>query len=245
MVKRLTVHYVVKGKFAILQVSVDPSKYDILKFWALGREEITVTLPWYRQLFSKKETPPPIKYYKRVVVALRLKKDQKLMLKSFKEVPVGALEMMLPDGKIKIGKRDKGLLVVSVSSVVLGVLVKVVTLLANMNVDIVLIVIGIFGLGAVQSWKSYENKRNRYLAELNRILYFKNVANNRGLLALVVDRAEDESFKEALLVYTFLLANRPEATLDKRSLEMSPAELGRCSVSFQLGCFRRKPEVLL
>ncbi|XP_053391505.1 transmembrane protein 143-like [Mercenaria mercenaria] len=221
--KALEEHEVSDG----VRVSVDKNKYDVLKFWALGREKITVSVPWYKALFMKKENlPKPKLYYKRVVIALRFKRDQKLMLKSFKEIPVNALEMMLPDGKIKISKMDKGIIATSVSIAVMGIVAKIVTLLASMNVDWMLILSGVTGLAAVQSWTIYKNKRNRYLADLSRLLYFKNVANNRGLLALLVDRAEDESFKEALLVYTFLLANRPSTMYDKRSIEMSPAELG-------------------
>ncbi|KAL4234299.1 hypothetical protein ACF0H5_005950 [Mactra antiquata] len=210
-----------------VMVSVDRDKYDIMKFWALGREKIPVDVPWYRTFFMKKEDiPKPKLYYKRVVIALRFKRDQKLMLKSFKEIPVNALEMMLPDGKIKISKMDKGIIATSVTIAAVGVLAKIVTLLADLNVDWMLLLTGVTGLAAVQSWTAYKNKRNKYLADLSRLLYFKNVANNRGLLALLVDRAEDESFKEALLVYTFLLANRPRSMHDMLSIEMSPEELG-------------------
>jgi hypothetical protein len=68
------------------------------------------------------------------------------------------------------------------------------------------------GFVGIRALTVYKNRRNAYLADLNRLLYFKNVANNRGLLALLVDRAEDESFKEALLTYTFLLSNRTPST---------------------------------
>lgn len=202
----------------------------MLKFWALGREKIPVSIPWYKALFTKQEDlPKPRLYYKRVVIALRFKRDQKLMLKSFKEIPVNALEMMLPDGKIKIGKVDKGIIAASLSVALISVVAKVVTVLASMNVDWMLILTGVTGLTAVQGLSMYKNKRNKYLADLSRLLYFKNVANNRGLLALLVDRAEDESFKEALLVYTFLLASRPRTEYERRSIEMSPEELGMYS----------------
>ncbi|XP_052232684.1 transmembrane protein 143-like isoform X1 [Dreissena polymorpha] len=212
-----------------IRVAVDTTKYDVLKFWALGREKIPVTLPWYRALFQRPKTVKPKLYYKRIVVAIRFKRDQKLILKSFKEIPVNSLEMILPDGKLKIGKFDKRIFTASVTLATLGVIAKVVTVLASMNVDWTLMMTGVTGLLAAQRWTSYKNKRNQYLADLSRLLYFKNVANNRGLLALLVDRAEDETFKQALLVYTFLLANRPASMLDQRSLEMSPNELGGLS----------------
>ena len=41
--------------------------------------------------------------------------------------------------------------------------------------------------------------------ELSKTFYYKALANNRALLTLAVDRAEDEVFKAALLAYTFVL----------------------------------------
>lgn len=192
-------------------------------------------LPWYKALFLRKnEVPKPKMYYKRVVVAIRLKRDQKLLLKSFKEIPVSALEMLVPEGKIKIDKLDKGIIAVSLSCALIGVIAKIVTVLATMNVDFTLIGTAVGGLIAARGWNMYKNKRNRYLVDLSRLLYFKNVANNRGLLALLVDRAEDESFKEALLAYSFLLANRPRTMFDARSVEMSPDELGQFSITLEM-----------
>jgi hypothetical protein len=61
--------------------------------------------------------------------------------------------------------------------------------------------------------------------DLSRMLYFKNIANNRSLLTLLVDRAEDETFKEALLTYTFILKNRPPSHVTTGG-EGSPTDLG-------------------
>lgn len=219
---------------------MDTSKYDVLKFWALGKEKVPVTLPWYKSMFLKKnEIPKPKTYYKRVVVAIRLKRDQKLLLKSFKEIPVNNLEMLVPEGKIKIDKLDKGIIGVSVTLALVGVIAKIVTVLAALNVDFTLIATAAGGIVAARGWNMYKNKRNHYLVDLSRLLYFKNVANNRGLLALLVDRAEDESFKEALLVYSFLLANRSRSSYDARSVEMSPEDLGKFTSNLlkMRGCY--------
>ena len=175
---------------------------------------------------TKKPAPKPEEYYKRVVVAVRLRRDDKLMLKIFKEVPVNSLEQLLPDGKIMMSRLDKGVLTTSAGIALTGVLAWLVTLLAHIYVPTILIVAAVPTAIGIQSWTSYKNRRNQYLADLNRILYYKNIANNRGLLALLVDRAEDEIFKEALLAYTFLLTNRPPSSLEKGSSDQLPAELG-------------------
>ena len=82
---------------------------------------------------------PSVEYYKRVVVAIRLKKDTKLLLKAFKEIPVNNLEMILPDGTLKMNRLDKGVLTASLFIAASGLVAKAVTVLAHMNLDLSLI----------------------------------------------------------------------------------------------------------
>jgi len=147
------------------------------------------------------------KHYKRVVIAIRLKKDQKLMLKAFKEVPVNSLEMLLPITKIKMQKFDKMVFGAMALTSLGGLVAKAVTYKAHLIVNSTLGVAAVAAILAIQGALRYSNKRSSYLGELNNFLYNKNIANNRGLLALLVDRAEDESFKEVLLTYSFLRRN--------------------------------------
>lgn len=169
---------------------------------------------------------PTVEYYKRVVVAIRLKKDTKLLLKAFKEIPVNNLEMILPDGTLKMNRLDKGVLTASLFIAASGLVAKAVTVLAHMNLDWMLLVTFVTGVIGIQAWSSYKNRRNAYLVQMSRMLYFKNLANNQGLLASIVSRAEDESFKEALLVYTFLLTSRLQAARCKANKQQA-SQLGK------------------
>ena len=58
----------------------------------------------------RKPVPSPPTYYKRVVVAMRLKRDDKLCLKSFKEVPISNLEQLLPAGHITMNRLDRSIM---------------------------------------------------------------------------------------------------------------------------------------
>ncbi|XP_076110412.1 transmembrane protein 143-like isoform X2 [Mytilus galloprovincialis] len=224
LIRSMNEHDVSEG----VRVKVDRNNFDILRIWALGKEKPEMSIPWYRKLqFWKtpvKKTDGPA-FYKRVVVALRLKKDQKLMLKVYKEVPVNGLEMLLPDGRIVIKSRDKQIIAGSAFLAMSSVLAKCVTILAHLNIDWFLVVFITAGMIGGRTYTVYNNRKNKYLARLNRQLYFKNVANNRGSLALLVDRAEDESFKEALMAYTFLLTNRSVLAM-KKDVQFVPTELG-------------------
>ena len=89
------------------QVSINPDRYDVLRFWVLGKEQPEPEPTFFQRMVNKvrrQQPKPQYEYYKRVVVAIRLKKDNKLMLKAFKEVPVNNLEMLLPDGTIRMSK---------------------------------------------------------------------------------------------------------------------------------------------
>jgi hypothetical protein len=121
---------------------------------------------------------------------------------------------------------DKTIIYSSVGLASLGLLAKFVTYLANIHVQWTLILTAVTALTAVNALTVYKNRRNAYLVELSKMLYFKNIANNRGLLALLVDRAEDELFKEALLTYTFLLTNRAPSVMQLGSTEQGPKDLG-------------------
>ena len=214
----------------ILQVSVDTSNYDVLRIWGLGRETEQIKTPFLTRmktvLTRAKAVPKSMDFYKRVVIAVRLKRDEKLILKAFKNVPVNALEQLMPDGKIKMSKLDNVFITSSVVLASLGIVGKFISYLAHVYVQWTLLASGIFGLTAVRTWTVYKNRRNSYMVELNRMLYYKNIANNRGLLTLLVDRAEDELFKEALLTYAFLLTNRPSSEGVKTSADQDMTRLG-------------------
>ena len=57
--------------------------------WALGHESEPIKQSWAEQIINtllRRPPPLPTSYYKRVVVAVRLHSDDKLLLKAFKEV---------------------------------------------------------------------------------------------------------------------------------------------------------------
>lgn len=194
--------------------------YDVLKYWVLGRETVVQSHSLTQRL-SKVIRRQPIKsseiVYKRVIAAVRLRKNDKLTLKAFKEIRSNDLEKLLPVGHVSIGRFDRLTMTTSVVLASIGILAKTVTVLAKMAVVWPLVFAGTTSLIGLRGYWTYKNKKNAYLAGLNDVLYNNNIANNRGLITLVVDRAQDESFKEALLTYTFLQALNKTQGLDNIS----------------------------
>merc|ERR1719209_2113733 len=56
-------------------------------------------------------TPKVQGVFSRVIVAVRKKGSKSLRLKGYKNVPVGGLEQLLPDGKVRMRSFDRNLLI--------------------------------------------------------------------------------------------------------------------------------------
>lgn len=132
-----------------------------------------------------------------------------LHLRLFKTVPKLDLETIFPNttpmmryiDKIKIGAPLIGGLVT------LGLKFGPVLFGAESG-DTSMAVIGglstALGTYVLKSYLSYQKTRERYLAQVSKDLYFKGQANNAAVLNMIVDLAEEQEVKEALLAYTFL-----------------------------------------
>lgn len=195
-------------------VKVDPSKYDILRIWVVGKDykDEDKGLGWARKArksvrYHVYGRPSTLERYKRVIIAVRAKNQRKLILKTFKDIPCPNLEHLLPEGKIEMTRLDQWLVGLSLTIGITTAAVKLVTLMADHHVGLLPIATGATCLLLARTWSVYNRRRNKYLADLTQTLYFKSMANNRALLTLVVDRAEDEAYKSAVLTYSFIRAS--------------------------------------
>lgn len=188
-------------------VSVDLSQYELLQIWTRGQK--LKEQSGYKRVKDSVMSllrPQSVKEremtYPRVFVAVRTHKEKKLHLKVFKDVSTTDLEHLLPRGKLKMSDFDKYSIL---TTVLIGACLPLVRMLLDFKIQWVWGGMGVALVVAARAWSGYKSKRNYYLANLATTLYFKTIANNRGVLTLLTDRAQDEEFKEALLAYSFLL----------------------------------------
>lgn len=159
-------------------------------------------------------------------------------VKLFQNVPQPDLEMLLPGTRVSMRTVDK--LLIGVPAVIGGVVVAV-TKLASAAAFLVLLVAALVGLssrrpeittgvlvtlfGAItalgsyvwRQWTKYKNRKTSYLKNLSEGLYLRTVADGPGVLFTVLDAAETEDFKEAVLAYRGLLDGEATASdLDAR-----------------------------
>jgi hypothetical protein len=130
-------------------------------------------------------------------------------IKLFKNIPRSDLEMAFPNTSVRFRLFDKIKLGVTAGSGfgvgVVGTLGKL-ALLSNPYT----LVMTLGGLGGivVRQASAFIAQRNRYMVVLARNLYFHSLADNRGVMTLLADRAAEEDIKEEMLLYTALANER-------------------------------------
>ncbi len=128
-----------------------------------------------------------------------------IYVKIFKRIPQIDIEMLFPNTKIAFRPFDKlKLMVTAGGGTAAGVAGTATKLLAATNPFT--LAFGVFGLSGVifRQAMNFFHTRNHYMMVLAQNLYFCSLANNRGALTLLADRAEEEDVKEDMLLYAFL-----------------------------------------
>ncbi|MDY7103573.1 MAG: TMEM143 family protein [Actinomycetota bacterium] len=179
------------------------------------------------------------------------------LLKLFRNVPEADLEMLFPNSEVRMRPIDK--LAVGIPAAGTGLFLLVTKLLAPIAflVSLVLVWLGVRDgdpqvdqgqvlllAGAVgglaawmwKQWVSFKTRKVEFMQRVTDDLYFKNLANDVAALHYLVDAAEDEEVKEAILAaWACVVVGRP-ATLDELDQRMEAwlAGHGCADVDFEV-----------
>jgi len=192
--------------------------------------------------------------------ALQQRPDRRgiTMLKLFQNVPRADIEMLFPNTRLGMRLIDK--LIIGVPALAGGII----ALSTKVGASLILLsgLLGywlglsaepvelsratalalVAGLAALGSfiWKQFSNFKNRklqFLQSLTENLYFKNLDNNAGVFYRLVDDAEEEECKEAILAYFFLLSSPEPCTRDALDQRIEAWFLNKwdCRLDFEIG----------
>lgn len=189
------------------------------------------------------------------------------VIKLFQNVPKADLEMLFPNSQVRMKTIDKSL--IGVPAVVSGTMVVATKLgasilligsliafwlgLAKEEVRIeqrhlVALALGLATLGGfiVKQINKFKNRKIKIMKALTENLYFKNLDNNAGVFHHLIDAAEEEEFKEAVLAYYFLLT--ADRGLTKSQLDAAVEQWFEtkhsCRIDFEVEDALRKLERL-
>ena len=160
----------------------------------------------------KKETIQ-LDIYQRLVLIVKLKKSKRLppsvdtddvFLKVFKEIPRMDAEMLLPGARLKMPGFTRlklgGSLISGLALIIYNVIKQLVASFA----------LGFWGLLAAlagygyRQYYGYQSTKTAVSLQLTQNLYYQNLDNNAGVLTHLLDEAEEQECREAILAYYYL-----------------------------------------
>ncbi len=226
----------------------------LVKFFGLKKEPITFTN--YERVviyikFKKED------YFK-------AKKQKNLyftpgstIIKLFQNVPKADLEMLFPNSEVRMKTVDK--LIIGVPAAVSGVVLTAtklggtILLIASVisfwlgltqkeikieQQHLIALALGLATLGGFlfKQINKFKNRKIKFMKALSDNLYFKNLDNNTGVFHHLVDTAEEEEFKEAILAYFFLLVEDRDLTITQldETVERWFENKHNCRINFEI-----------
>ncbi len=188
-----------EGNTRGIRIQVDPEKVRVLRIWVRGRGTTTRTRRPLRRPWTKE--PYELDVLKRLVVAIRLRDGAHLMIKMFKNIPLGDLEALMPHAKVKMGPREFVTTIASGGGAAVTVTTKLIaTGLAAAGSLLYVLALPLAGLG----WKTFSSYRRALKdrdSDRTKHLYYQNLANNASVIHMLATNVAQAEVKEALLCY--------------------------------------------
>ncbi len=133
----------------------------------------------------------------------------KFYVKVFKNVPKQDLEMILPNAESKMTFWDKLKIVVPLLIGLGAASSKLLNVFGGASLILIgSLMITLIGY-AFKTYVSYKNKKLEYERTLSRGRYFKSLSDGLSSIEYLVNEAEEESTKESILGYYYLLEKGP------------------------------------
>ena len=179
------------------------------------------------------------------------------IIKLFQNVPKADLEMLFPNSEVRMKTIDK--LIIGVPAAVSGIVLTAsklggtILLIASVisfwlgltqnevkieQQHLIALALGLATLGGFlfKQINKFKNRKIKFMKALSDNLYFKNLDNNTGVFHHLVDTAEEEEFKEAILAYYFLLVEDRDLTITQldETVERWFENKHNCMINFEI-----------
>lgn len=146
-------------------------------------------------------------------------KSESIYLKLFKNIPRSDLEMCFPNTAVRFRLFDKLRLGVTAGGGFgMGVVGTATKLAIAANPIALAGAVATLGGLAFRQGMKFIHKRNEYMVTMAQNLYFHALADNRGVMTVLADRASEEDIKEEILLYS-VLAKEPVHVNELRDID--------------------------
>ena len=231
-----------------LSLEIDFDCFDRLEVYSRGEVMRTERSRSWKNFYRLVEVQLPV--FQRLVIIFRLRPGHRLtrnvdtqdvFIKLFKDIPKMDLEMLMPGTRVKMSLIDRiKIIFPTVSGLAVSIFkaVKGALMAAAMGVYGILAVLGVTVGYGMKSFFGYLQTKQKYQLNLTESLYYRNLDNNAGVLCRLLDEAEEQENREAVLAYYFLLRQPPGGItadeLDRQIEQFLQEALGR-PIDFEVG----------
>ncbi len=215
-----------------VNLEVDFNAFDRLEIYYRGEAVEQRERRGWSTLFQVRHEQVPA--FERLVVILKLRANlrtrgvvdtEDVHVKLFKDIPRMDLEMLLPGTRVKMSLVDRTKIVLPTLSglsltgwkLVTGAVAVATGGMYN-GLALLGLVGGSIGYG-LRSFHGYLQTKQRYQLSLTESLYYQNLDNNAGVLMRLLDEAEEQENREALLAWFFLWRKAPAGGLSPHELD--------------------------
>ncbi len=187
---------------------------------------------WWRP-WEYEEVEVPI--YRRLAMILKLKPNRRMdsrvnieavYLQLFKNIPKQDILMLLPGARARMSRIDRGKvglpflsgLAMAAYQVADDILLALARYSSQPTLLLWGLATGAIGYGS-KSYFSYIGTRQRYNLNLTQVLYFQNLDTNVGVLLRIIEEAEEQECRAAMLAYHALWRHGGESGWTSPNLE--------------------------
>jgi hypothetical protein len=228
-----------------VSLHVDTSCFERLEVFARGDcitrrrrrswfdlyREREIEVPTFQRLaviFRLKEgVETPIQFPEQTVHPRAHDSVRPVYVKLFKNVPKIDVDMLLPGTRVKMTWLDHGkIMLPTLSGLALAALkiLKGAVIFTFVSVYGTLALLGFVGgtlLYGLKSFFGYLHTKDKYHLHLTRSLYYQNLDNNAGVFTRLLQEAEEQELREALLAYAMLRSEGGERGCTAGELDRS------------------------
>lgn len=214
-----------------LNVEIRQEEFDRLLMYYRGetfllRRSAKWWIPW-------KQEKVPTPGFSRFAIFVKMKKKHPgdtstvtdhVFLKLFKDLPKNEIPMVLPGAKARLNRLDQSMigypLVTGLGLVLYNIIIGLlkVGIVALVGITIWPLALAFGGYG-YRSYYNYVTKRQNYDLRMTKNLYFQLLDSNAGVVSRLIDEAEEQQSREAMLGYYCLLKYAPEKGWSSQQLD--------------------------
>ncbi|MEM6990293.1 MAG: DUF3754 domain-containing protein [Myxococcota bacterium] len=195
-----------------MRIRTDPDRLERLELYVRGQTEEEQRRRSVRSPI-RGETRV-VEVFRRLVVVFQFRGEASLNLKLFRDIPVADVEALLPHAEAAMSTFDRLKIALGGAGAFGGIAWKIATGTVILGQLAWAGIVALCGL-SIRAFFGYRRAQHARASQMTHNLYYRIVANNAGVLELLLGNIGQEELKEAVLGYALLLHRKEITKVDE------------------------------